>query len=399
MKIAINGFGRLGRCIARAALQRDDVEIVGINDIANHENLAYLFQKDSMHGALGKKARIENECLVLESLQDDALVDSGAPAKSSKSVESNALADSGANLDSANIKLESSVPMDSTAPRQPAQSAQNTQSTRQERATQTARISIPFFSHSDPTKLDFKALGADVVIESSGIFLQSAQVAHHIQKGVPRVIISAPATDDTPTFVLGVNHRAYAGERIISNASCTTNCLAPIAMILEREFGIREATLSTIHSYTNDQSLLDVPHRSDKRRSRAAGINIIPTTTGAAKSLYKVIPSLKGKIHGHSLRVPVADVSMVDLNAFLQKSVDARTLNELFEAESKGALKGILGIDDEYGVSSDFLNDARSSIIARDLTFCLQNMCKVMSWYDNEWGYSNRILDMAKVIL
>ena len=337
--------------------------------------------------------------------------------------------DSGANLDSARIMLESSASQDSTTqnstsqdsttqdsttPRQPAQHAPNTpntqdlqraqhtqamQSTRQEQATQNARISIPFFSHSDPTKLDFKALGADVVIESSGIFLQSAQVAHHIQKGVPRVIISAPATDDTPTFVLGVNHCAYAGERIISNASCTTNCLAPIAMILEREFGIREATLSTIHSYTNDQSLLDVPHRSDKRRSRAAGINIIPTTTGAAKSLYKVIPSLKGKIHGHSLRVPVADVSMVDLNAFLQKSVDARTLNELFEAESKGALKGILGIDDEYGVSSDFLNDARSSIIARDLTFCLQNMCKVMSWYDNEWGYSNRILDMAKVIL
>ncbi len=170
-------------------------------------------------------------------------------------------------------------------------------------------------------------------------------------------------------------------------------------MILEREFGIIKATLSTIHSYTNDQNLLDVPHRSDKRRSRAAAMNIIPTSTGAAKALYKVIPSLKGKIHGHSLRVPVADVSMVDLNAYLHKSVDAKTLNDLFHAESKGALAGILGIDSEYGVSSDFLGDSRSSIVAEDLTFSLENMVKIMSWYDNEWGYSNRIVDMARFIL
>ncbi len=348
MKIAINGFGRLGRCIARIALMRD-IQIVGINDVANHQNLAYLLEKDSMHGALNAKVWLEN--------------------------------------DSLNIAAKDS----------------NTKTNNQELTSASHpykyKKTIPMFAHKNPEELDFGALGADVVIESSGQFLQTKDVAHHLKKGVRRVIISAPASDDTKTFVLGVNHHNYAGESIISNASCTTNCLAPIAMILEREFGICEATLSTIHSYTNDQNLLDVPHRSDKRRSRAAGINIIPTSTGAAKALYKVIPSLRGKIHGHSLRVPVADVSMVDLNAYLAKSVSAKTLNELFIAESNGNLRGILGVDDDFGVSSDFLNDSRSAIVAQDLTFVLDKMCKVMAWYDNEWGYSHRILDMAAYIL
>ena len=333
MRVAINGFGRLGRCIARVILERKDIKLVGINDIANHENLAYLFKKDSMHGSLDQEIYLQGDYLVIK--------------------------DSSLNLERR----------------------------------------IPFFAHRDPSDLDFGVLNADVVIESSGRFLDSASVSHHLKKGVKKVIISAPAIDETKTFVLGVNHQSYQGESIISNASCTTNCLAPIAMILEREFGIIRATLSTIHSYTNDQNLLDVPHHSDKRRSRAAGLNIIPTSTGAAKALYKVLPSLKDKIHGHSLRVPVADVSMVDLNAYLQKSIDAKTLNDLFITESKGVLKGILGVDSEFGVSSDFIGDSRSSIIAKDLTFSLENMVKVMSWYDNEWGYANRIVDMAEYVL
>lgn len=337
MKIAINGFGRLGRCIARVALSHKNCEIVGINDIANKENLAYLFQFDSTHGKLLNSNKTE----IKVSINDDKLV----------------------LLDSRNT------------------------------------IEIPFFNCKNPQDLDFGALGADVVIESSGLFLDSSLVSHHLKKGVKKVIISAPATDLTPTFVLGVNHKDYKGENIISNASCTTNCLAPIAMILDREFGIKKATLSTIHSYTNDQKLLDVPHNSEKRRSRAAALNIIPTSTGAAKALYKVLPNLKDKIHGHSLRVPIADVSMVDLNAYLEKSVEAKTLNDLFLAESNNNLKGILGVDSEFGVSSDFVGDTRSSIVAKDLTFSLENMVKVMSWYDNEWGYSNRIIEMSEFIL
>lgn len=343
MKIAINGFGRMGRCIARIILDRqkngENIELVGINDIANAENLAYLFGRDSVHRAPDFAVRLESP-------------------QSNDNTQNNLII-----------------------------THNNT----------TSRIAL--FACANPQELDFGTLGAEVVVESSGRFLTSQQVSHHLQKGVKKVIISAPAKDNTPTFVLGVNHTKYKGEPIISNASCTTNCLAPIAMILEREFGIERASLSTIHSYTNDQQLLDVPHRSDKRRSRAASLNIIPTTTGAAKALYKVLPSLKDKIHGHSLRVPVPDVSMVDLNAYLAKSASAQSLNELFEAESRGALKGILGIDKDFGVSSDFLGDCRSSIIAQDLTFTLGKMAKIMAWYDNEWGYSTRIIDMAKFIL
>ena len=344
MKIAINGFGRMGRCIARIILSQEqageNIELVGINDIANSQNLAYLFGRDSIH-------RAPDFCVEIENPQE---------------------------------KVSHLIIT---------QKPNTTKNTKR----------IPLFACADPKELDFGALGAEVVVESSGRFLTTDEVAHHLEKGVQKVIISAPAKDATPTFVLGVNHTQYKGESIISNASCTTNCLAPIAMLLEREFGIIKASLSTIHSYTNDQQLLDVPHRSDKRRSRAAALNIIPTTTGAAKALYKVLPSLKDKIHGHSLRVPVPDVSMVDLNAYLAKQASAESINALFEEQSKGALKGILGVDKDFGVSSDFLGDSRSSIVAQDLTFSLGNMSKIMAWYDNEWGYSTRIIDMAKFIL
>lgn len=242
----------------------------------------------------------------------------------------------------------------------------------------------------------------DVVIESSGKFLDSQSVELHLINGAKKVIISAPATDDTPTFILGVNEQLYNNEQIISNASCTSNALAPICKLLDSAFGIESGILSTIHSYTNDQNLLDNAHKSDKRRARTAALNIIPTTTGAAKALYKVLPNLKDRFHGHSVRVPVADVSMIDLNLKFTKYTDAKEVNALLREASKMQLKGILGMDSSFRVSSDFIGNTLSAIVAEDLTFTLPSgsgsMLKLMAWYDNETGYANRILDMSKFI-
>lgn len=250
------------------------------------------------------------------------------------------------------------------------------------------------------TSPNFATFGADVVIESSGLFLDTKSVQHHIDKGVRKVIISAPATDSTPTFVRGVNDNLYAGQPIISNASCTTNCLAPIAMLLDRYFGVEKGTILTVHSYTNDQKLLDSAHKSDFRRSRAAAANIIPTTTGAAKALCRVLPQFKDKLHGHSIRVPVPDVSMLDLNVKLKKRVSAESVNAIFYEHAKSDLAGILRVDSEYGVSSDFYNDSHSCIVAADLTFIVaDDLLKVMAWYDNEWGYSHRLLEMAQIMI
>lgn len=254
--------------------------------------------------------------------------------------------------------------------------------------------SITLLSSIAREDLDFSA--ADVLIESSGKFLDSASMETHLQKGVKKIIISAPAIDDTPTFVLGVNHTLYQGEAIISNASCTSNALAPIAKVLDSAFGIESGILSTIHSYTYDQNLLDNAHRSDKRRARAAAQNIIPTSTGAAKALYKVLPQLKDKLHGHSVRVPVADVSMVDFSVKLRHNPSTDSINQALENASRTELSGILAIDEHWRVSSDFIGNTHSAIVARDLTFVLEGgMAKIMAWYDNECGYANRILDMA----
>ena len=257
---------------------------------------------------------------------------------------------------------------------------------------------IPYvLAHTPP---NFAALGAEVVIESSGLFLSTESVQHHIDKGVRKVIISAPATDSTPTFVRGVNDNLYAGQPIISNASCTTNCLAPIAMLLDRYFGVEKGTILTVHSYTNDQKLLDSAHRSDFRRSRAAAANMIPTTTGAAKALCRVLPQFKDKLHGHSVRVPVPDVSMLDLNVKLKKSASSESVNAVFKEHASGDLAGILRVDSDYAVSSDFYNDPHSCIVAEDLTFIVaDDLLKVMAWYDNEWGYSHRLLEMAQMIM
>ena len=252
-------------------------------------------------------------------------------------------------------------------------------------------------NHNNPKDIDFGEV--DIVIESSGKFLTTESIKHHLQKGAKKIIISAPPQDDTKTFVLGVNHLEYNGELIISNASCTTNCIAPICAILDKHYGITSATMTTIHSYTNDQNLLDNAHRSDKRRSRAAANNIIPTTTGAAIGLKRVLPNLEGKIHGQSVRVPLIDVSMADLNFYLNKNVELDEIHALLESYANDSMKGILSIDSKYRVSSDFLGSAYSSIVAKDLSVQVGNMLKIMAWYDNESGYANRILDMAEFIL
>ncbi|PAF42979.1 type I glyceraldehyde-3-phosphate dehydrogenase [Helicobacter sp. 11S03491-1] len=326
LKIAINGFGRLGRSIARVIANRDDVELVGINDTSDWEILAYLLEHDSTHGHFPDCISYKNKQLFV------------------------------------NFKP------------------------------------VQTFSCKNPQDLDFSICNADVVIESSGLFLTQKEVKHHLQKGIKKVVFSAPTNDETPTFVIGVNHQLYNGEKIISNASCTTNCLAPICKIIDDKFGIEAGILTTIHSYTNDQNLLDCAHKKDKRRSRAAAVNIIPTTTGAAKSIYKILPNLKDKLDGHSVRVPVIDVSMVDLNLQLKEKISTQDINNALCEASNNNFKGILGIDKKYGVSTDFLNDSRSAIVAEDLTFSIGKMAKIMAWYDNEWGYSNRIIDLCVFI-
>lgn len=328
VKVFINGFGRIGRAITRIALceMHNEIEIVGINDLANAEMLAYLLTHDSVH----------TQIQITQEITQNGMMFNGHL--------------------------------------------------------------IPFSQCKNPKDIDI--LGADVVLETSGLFLTQDAVESHLKKGAKRVIFSAPAKDTTKTFVLGVNHSAYKGEQIISNASCTTNALAPIVMLLDEAFGVEKGILTTIHSYTNDQNLMDCAHhKGDFRRSRAAAINMIPTTTGAAKALHLVLPKMQGRLHGHSVRVPVPDVSMVDLNVLLEKETDVQTINALFTEASQTRLKGILGVDSNFGVSQDFLNCPLSGVVALDLTFTLGKMAKIMAWYDNEWGYSHRILEMAIYIL
>jgi len=314
IRVAINGFGRIGRAIARVIFLRDDMELVAINDLEKKEDLEYLFKYDSTHGVF-------------------------------------------------NYSLKN----------------------------------VQVFNEVDNQNINFGDV--DVVFECTGRNLTSDKISHHLNKGAKKVIISAPAEDDTPTYVLGVNSDKYKGENIISNASCTTNCLGPIAKILENHFGIKKGLMTTIHSYTNDQKILDVKHTRDIRRGRSAGINMIPTTTGAAKAMHKVLPSLKGKLHGQSVRVPVPDVSIVDFNVELNKKSSIQELQELFISYSQNELRGILGIDNQNLVSSDFLENSYSSNVMLDKILVVENMVKIMSWYDNEWGYSNRMCDMAKYIL
>ena len=327
LKIAINGYGRIGRSVARIVSKRKDVELVAINDPAMPKTLEYLTNFDSVHGPLDTMAHLDGNRLHLNG------------------------------------------------------------------------ESIEIFQKSDPSELHFADVGADVVLECSGRFLSSEKLQCHIRNGVKKVIISAPAQDDTPTYVFGVNADNYKGEQIISNASCTTNCLAPIAKVLDDMYGIKSGLMTTIHAYTSGQSLMDAPTSKDLRRCRAAGVNLIPTTTHAAEAIYKVLPTLKGKLHGQSVRVPTPDVSLMDLNLVLEKETTVDEVNLLLIEKAKGELNGIMGIDESFGVSQDFCGDTRSLIVATDLTQVIGgNMVKIMAWYDNEWGYANRLVEMALYI-
>ena len=329
LKIAINGFGRIGRCVARIAASRDDVEIVAINDMASMDMMLYLLRNDSVHGTF--KSEVEQ-------------------------------------IDDENITIDGHK--------------------------------IRVFSDRDPKNLKFADCGADMVLECTGVFLTQESAQVHINNGVEKVLFSAPSKDTaTDTFVMGVNHELYDGQKIVSNASCTTNCLGPVAKVLDDAFGIEKGLMTTIHSYTNDQNILDVKHTKDKRRARAGAINMIPTTTGAAKAMALVMPHLKGKLNGYAMRVPTTDVSVVDLTVNLKKDVTVDEVIEAFERASKGTFEGQIEVDYDKRVSSDFVGSTYSATFVPDMTSVVDgNTVKVLAWYDNEWGYTERLMDMCDFV-
>lgn len=255
---------------------------------------------------------------------------------------------------------------------------------------------VQMFSTRNPDELDFGSVGAELVIECTGTFLTMQKAQAYLKNGVKKVVMSAPAKDDTPTYILNINTDDYKGESIISNASCTTNCLAPMCKILDESFGIVNGLMTTIHSYTNDQNILDVKHSSDKRRARAAAMNMIPTTTGATKAISLVMPHLKEKLHGYALRVPTPDVSMVDLTVNLKKDVTVEEVNAAFKKAAEGSFKGLVEIDYDKRVSSDFIGSTYSTTYIPDMTSIIDGKTlKILAWYDNEWGYSSRLVDMS----
>jgi glyceraldehyde 3-phosphate dehydrogenase len=324
VKVGINGFGRIGRNVLRAALGNPEIDFVAVNDLTSPATLAHLLKHDS----------------ILGNLKND--IQSGEDFIS---------------VDGKKIKV--------TAER-------------------------------DPAKLDWASVGAQIVVESTGFFTDAEKAKAHLGTTVKKVIISAPATNEDITIVLGVNEDKYdpAKHNVISNASCTTNCLAPVVKVLLKEVGIVSGIMTTIHSYTNDQVILDFPHK-DLRRARAAALNMIPSSTGAAKALKLVIPETAGKLDGFAIRVPTPNVSIVDLTFISEKTTDAKAVNAALKAAADGPMKGILGIEEHELVSSDFKGDKRSSIVDAPLTKVVGQSVKVLSWYDNEWGYSNRVVDLV----
>jgi len=323
VKVGINGFGRIGRNVLRAALGNPELDFVAVNDLTSPATLAHLLKYDSILGNL------KNEITA----GDDLIT-----------------------VDGKKIKV---------------------------------------WAERDPAKLPWADVGAQVVIESTGHFTDATKAKAHLGSTVKKVIISAPATNEDVTLVLGVNEDKYdaAKHNVISNASCTTNCLAPVVKVLLKETGIVSGIMTTIHSYTNDQVILDFPHK-DLRRARAAALNMIPSSTGAAKALKLVLPETAGKLDGFSMRVPTPNVSIVDLTYVAEKPTDVSAVNAALKAASEGELKGILGYEEHELVSSDFKGDKRSSIVDAKLTKVVGNSVKVLSWYDNEWGYSNRVVDL-----
>ena len=329
IKVGINGFGRIGRNVLRAAVQNfgNDIEVVAINDLLEPDYLAYMLKYDSVHGRFDGEVSVDGSTLVVNGKR---------------------------------IRL--------TAER-------------------------------DPASLKWDEVGADVVIESTGIFLTAEGAQKHIDAGAKKVIMSAPSKDATPMFVYGVNHDRYNGEAIISNASCTTNCLAPVAKVLNDKWGIKRGLMTTVHAATASQKVVDGPSQKDWRGGRGILENIIPSSTGAAKAVGKVIPELNGKLTGMSFRVPTSNVSVVDLTVELDKGASYEEICAEMKAQSEGALKGVLGYTEEMVVGTDFRGDARTSVfdvhagIQMDETFV-----KLVAWYDNEWGYSNKCLEMARVV-
>jgi glyceraldehyde 3-phosphate dehydrogenase len=330
VKVGVNGFGRIGRNVVRAALERhsNDIQFVAVNDLTDAATLAYLFKYDSVHGT------IPNE------------IGHGA---------------NGITIDGTELRV---------------------------------------FSNPDPAEIPWSDLGAEIVVESSGRFTSKDKASRHLHKSVEHVIISAPSKDADVTICMGVNEKAFdaSAHRIVSNASCTTNCLAPVAKVLHQRFGIATGIMTTVHSYTNDQEILDLPHK-DLRRGRAAALSMIPTTTGAAKAVGLVLPELKGKFDGISVRVPTPNVSLVDLTFHTEKATSADEINQVIREASKGELKGILTYSDEQLVSIDFNHNPHSSIVDTTFTRSVDpHMHKILAWYDNEWGYSNRILDLIAYV-
>lgn len=326
IKIGINGFGRIGRNVFRAAFGREDVEVVAVNDLTDAETLAHLLQYDSIHGIFEGEVVAEGNTLIVNGK------------------------------------------------------------------------SVQVLAEKDPAQLPWGKLGVDIVIESTGRFTDAGKAKAHIEGGgAKKVIISAPASNEDITVVMGVNEDKYdpANHHIISNASCTTNCLAPFAKVLHEKLGIKHGLMTTVHSYTNDQMILDLPHK-DLRRSRAAAMSIIPTSTGAAKAVSLVLPELKGKLNGFAMRVPTPNVSVVDLNVEVEKATTAEEVNAMLAEAANGALKGILGYSDLPLVSIDYNGNPNSSTIDALSTMVIDGtMVKVVSWYDNEWGYSNRVVDLC----
>ena len=327
LRVAINGFGRIGRMVFRSALKEQNIEIVAINDLTDAATLAHLLKYDSVHGRFDGTVEAKDNTIVVNGK------------------------------------------------------------------------SITIYAIKNPAELPWADLKIDLVLESTGFFTSRDKAALHLQAGAKKVIISAPATDPDLTVVVGVNDSAYdpAKHHIVSNASCTTNCLAPVAKVLNDTFGIEKGLMTTIHSYTNDQNILDLPHK-DLRRARAAALSMIPTSTGAAKAVALVLPELKGKLDGFAIRVPTPNVSVVDLTVILKTPTDAAAVNAALKAASEGPLKGILGYTDEEVVSIDFNGCPLSSIVDSKCTKVIDGtLLKVLSWYDNEMGFSNRVIDLIKI--
>ena len=325
IKIGINGFGRIGRLVFRAAVENKNVEVVGINDLISVDYMVYMLKYDTVHGQF--KGTVETK--------DGKLVVNGK--------------------------------------------------------------AIRVTAERDPANLKWNEVGAEYVVESTGLFLTKETAEAHIKAGAKRVVMSAPSKDDTPMFVMGVNNKEYKGETIVSNASCTTNCLAPLAKIINDKFGIVEGLMTTVHATTATQKTVDGPSAKDWRGGRAAAGNIIPSSTGAAKAVGKVIPSLNGKLTGMAFRVPTLDVSVVDLTCRLEKAASYDEICQAVKAAAEGELKGIMGYTEDEVVSSDFIGEARTSVFDAKAGIALNsNFVKLVSWYDNEWGYSNKVVELIE---